>query len=151
MNAIVLPWPPDNLSANARPNWRDKAKSAKTYRGLAAYYGRGQDRLSRPVVRIVPLPILPRKRDIDNIVGALKSAMDGLTDGGWWEDDSDILRTEILKAPHFSGWRERGVLVCADERELRGPMDLAIDQLVESLEQGDDEWAKIKLDRILCR
>lgn len=149
MNAIVLPWPPDHLSANARPNWRDKAKAAKTYRGLAAYYGKGQNRLLHPVVRIVPLPRLARKRDNDNIVGALKSAMDGLTDGGWWKDDSDILRTEILKAPHFAGWRDRGVLVCADERERKATMDAAIDELVGALENGEDEWAKIALDRIL--
>lgn len=117
MNAIVLPWPPSCLSSNARPNYFDKARATKAYRGIVGYHAKGAPTIERPSLTLVPLVKPPqRRRDIDNIVGALKAAIDGLTDAAWWDDDSDIERLTIVK-PIMYGWPERGILALGASAE----------------------------------
>lgn len=82
---LVLPWPHKDLSPNARPNWRAKAKAAKNARQTAvvAAYEAGWKGRKLPAGRLIlwidcyqaPGKKLP---DDDNMVGRCKPYRDGI-------------------------------------------------------------------------
>lgn len=87
--SVTMPWPPRDLSPNARLHWSRKARAAKKYRhdcwalALAAFPYRG-----RPVfeeceeihVWMTYLPPDKRHRDLDNCLASSKALLDGLAD-----------------------------------------------------------------------
>jgi len=80
---LALPWPPRELSPNARAHWSKKSKLAKRYRRtchLLAY----DAGLKAPPGRIkLVLEFVPpdrRHRDDDNLLAAFKAGRDGLAD-----------------------------------------------------------------------
>lgn len=80
---MTLPWPPKELSPNARVHWTKKSKAARRYRE-ACFVRCRQARLrglsgkARLVLEFVPPS--RRRRDDDNLVAAFKSGRDGLAD-----------------------------------------------------------------------
>ena len=87
---IRLPWPPSSLSPNARGHWSIKAKAAKKARGEARLLSQAcgcralaADALT---VEITFHPPDRRHRDTDNMLAALKSALDGIADATGVDD-----------------------------------------------------------------
>ena len=84
---INLPWPPRSLSPNARIHWARKAKDAKQCRLTAfaqtklAGVGKGDFDLPASLkVTCVFAPPDHRRRDLDNMLSACKSLLDGVSD-----------------------------------------------------------------------
>ena len=82
--AIVLPWPPKELSPNARLHWSKKSKAAATYRH-ACYMLAIQAGAKAGIpwdgdihLWIDFYPPDRRQRDDDNMIAAFKSGRDGL-------------------------------------------------------------------------
>ena len=103
---IVLPWPPSGLSPNTRQHWAQLAKAKRSYRSdcyLAAVAQNGRrieaDRLHLRLEFVAPNR---RKHDLDNLLGRMKSGLDGLADI-FGVDDSRwelaVRRADQPKAP----------------------------------------------------
>jgi crossover junction endodeoxyribonuclease RusA len=90
---VTLPWPPKELSPNARIHWTKLAKAKKAYRhtchmlarqaGFSAVYLVGVTRLH---VSLTFYPPDRRLRDQDNMLAAMKSGLDGLADALQMDD-----------------------------------------------------------------
>jgi len=87
MTTVTLPWPPKDLSPNARLHWAKLAKVKKAYRhacrALALQAGLGavfSHECNRMHVSLVFYPPDRRQRDQDNMLAAMKSGLDGLAD-----------------------------------------------------------------------
>lgn len=79
---IILPWPPRDLSPNARVHWARKSKAAKAYRHecwvLAMSSGVRVD-FDGPVhLWLTFYPPDRRHRDDDNMIAAFKAGRDGI-------------------------------------------------------------------------
>jgi crossover junction endodeoxyribonuclease RusA len=80
---IILPWPPKELSPNARVHRQAKAKQAKAYRESCFWLTKeAQERLSggRVHLTITFVPPDRRARDLDNMLASIKSGLDGMAD-----------------------------------------------------------------------
>lgn len=130
MNAVEIPWPPAALSPNSRPHYMLKHRETKRYRELAAYRANGKKRLRNPVIAVLPLVATRRRRDLDNVLASLKSALDGLTDAGWWNDDSDIVGITIRKPLFLPKSGENRIIIVADEASNE-------DRLVRMMQRQD--------------
>src|SRR5574343_158176 len=84
---IHLPWPPRTLSPNVQGHWAKKASAKKAYRSAcrrAGEQGSGvggflpPDALLRVSLRFCPPDV--RRRDLDNLLAAMKSGLDGIAD-----------------------------------------------------------------------
>jgi crossover junction endodeoxyribonuclease RusA len=84
---ITLPWPPKELSPNARVHYHTRASHARSYRE-SAYWLTKASSLTSPdnddprdvVVRLDFHPPDARKRDLDNMLASIKSGLDGIAD-----------------------------------------------------------------------
>lgn len=90
---IHLPMPAKELSPNWRGHWAPKAKQKRIQRETAAMLVREQmPRRHRPwteaEVKIVVTPPCSRRRDRDNLLSAMKGAIDGTEDAGLIADDT---------------------------------------------------------------
>jgi Holliday junction resolvase RusA-like endonuclease len=94
---VVLPLPPRELQPNAARNvhWARKARAVRNYRGeakLAAEAARRQAGMvgswSAATVQVIAFFRDRRRRDRDNLIGALKAAFDGLADAGVVANDA---------------------------------------------------------------
>lgn len=79
---VVFPWPPKNLSPNARVHWSKKAKSAKAYK-LACWALAKEAKLKIDWdgfinVTLEFIPPTNRRRDFDNTLASMKAGLDGL-------------------------------------------------------------------------
>jgi len=89
---LELPWPPRQLSPNARNHWATTAKAKKAYRarcraiaiaaGVRAVLA-GKNRLE---VALAFFPPDKRGRDWDNMLASMKSGLDGLADAAGLDD-----------------------------------------------------------------
>lgn len=91
---LELPLPPAQLSPNARPHWRAKAKAVRGYRQTAAALCRVAMARQHVVggwteatCRAYWYHRDRRRRDRDNLQASLKAAFDGLADAGLLLDD----------------------------------------------------------------
>lgn len=79
---IVLPWPPSALSPNSRKHWSIKAKAAAKHKADCQYaaMAAGARQLHWPSmsVAITFCPPGNQRRDLDNMLAAMKSGLDGL-------------------------------------------------------------------------
>jgi crossover junction endodeoxyribonuclease RusA len=113
---ISLPWPHADLSPNARVHWRTLAAQKSIARVCARYLAieAGAKRATfpeRPAVTVTFHPPDRRKRDIQNVIGSLKAAVDGIADGMGVDDSSFRIRW-----PDEFGWPlKAGVVVVAVE------------------------------------
>jgi crossover junction endodeoxyribonuclease RusA len=81
---ITLPWPPKELSPNARLHWAAKNRHRKTYRD-ACYWLSMQEGVRPNVVYPEPLDVAiefvppdKRARDQDNMLASIKAGLDGV-------------------------------------------------------------------------
>lgn len=83
-NNSRLDWMPKALSPNARGHWAKKAKAAKAYRYdcfiLATQQKLRVDWDGPITVCLTFHPPDKRKRDLDNLIAACKSLLDGVAD-----------------------------------------------------------------------
>lgn len=83
MSSIVLPWPPKQLSPNARIHWATRARHAKAYKS-ACYAITRQAGLPPPyqigkiALRLDFCPPNRVRRDLDNLLASMKAGIDGV-------------------------------------------------------------------------
>lgn len=81
---IVLPWPPKELSPNARLHWTKLAKAKKAYRAACAAQAMAQGlrRMQADKLHLSLTFYPPNRRafDLDNALARMKSGLDGLAD-----------------------------------------------------------------------
>ena len=82
--SITLPWPPKELSPNARLHWSKLAKAKKSYRYACAVQARAQGakRIEADELHVSLMFYPPTRRafDLDNALARMKSGLDGLAD-----------------------------------------------------------------------
>lgn len=95
---IVLPWPPKELSPNARTHWAKRSKIAKNYRA-ACHVLCKQAGVTMPEGKaLLVLEFVPpdrRKRDDDNCLAAFKAGRDGLADALGIDDHRFVTQISI--------------------------------------------------------
>ena len=102
---ISLPYPPANLSPNARLHWAAKARAVRVYRLIAwtNAYGYLADTSERPLpVQITFHPPDRRRRDRDNMIAAFKAGADGIADA-IGVDDGEWSPTYLVGEPVKGG------------------------------------------------
>lgn len=81
---LTLPWPPSELSPNARTHWAKLAKAKRAYRAACAWTAKeqGAGRLHADSLHLTLTFHAPTRRayDLDNALARLKSGLDGLAD-----------------------------------------------------------------------
>lgn len=109
---IDLPWPYGILSPNARVHWRTSARAKSVYRRACWVATLQQIDCSQNFlrdIRSVPLridfaPPGGRKvRDLDNLVAAMKSGLDGVADALRVDDAIFQPLTAVVSAPAGKG------------------------------------------------
>jgi crossover junction endodeoxyribonuclease RusA len=82
MTELTLPWPPTQLSPNARIHWAKKAKIAKAYKEVCwALTKQARVTIDWEGPIALALEFIPpdrRSRDDDNLVAAFKHGRDGV-------------------------------------------------------------------------
>ena len=102
---VTLPWPPKDLSPNARVHHMALAKVKKAYKLACAWQAVAQG--VKPMTKdalhlnITFVPPDKRHRDLDNMLASIKAGLDGLRDV-LGVDDSNWALT-IRKTPHIGG------------------------------------------------
>jgi len=92
---ITLPLPDKSLSPNARVHWAKKSKVVKAYRAaafLASFAATKGQRLGWHNATYKAAFHWPnaRRRDADNAIASIKSALDGIADAGVVLNDSGL-------------------------------------------------------------
>jgi crossover junction endodeoxyribonuclease RusA len=81
---ITLPWPPKELSPNARMHWARLAKAKKAYREACAWSAKqqGAKTIAADKLHLTLTFYAPTKRafDLDNALSRCKAGLDGLCD-----------------------------------------------------------------------
>lgn len=86
MIEVVLPWPPKDLSPNARLHWAKRSKAAKAYRTECGWHVRAacqQPKFapSGPITLDIEFVQPDRRgRDLDNMLASIKAGIDGIAD-----------------------------------------------------------------------
>ena len=97
-NVVILPWPPQVLSPNARPHWATKSKAAKSYR-YRCFLEAKLAALAAPDGRVLLvlefLPPSARRRDDDNLLAMFKAGRDGLADALGIDDSVFVSQVQI--------------------------------------------------------
>lgn len=106
MIEVLVPFPPSDLSPNARLHWAKKARAVKAYRELCAAHGweaglrpMKADKLN---VTITFTPPDKRRRDRDNMIAAFKAGADGIADV-IQVDDANWVPTYHVTEPEKGG------------------------------------------------
>lgn len=141
MNTVALRWPDAALQPNGRVHYMTRHRAVSKYRALARYLGDGQKRLRNPVCAVLPLVATRRRRDLDNVLASLKSAIDGLTDAGWWDDDHDIAGFQIIPEVYSKLWGENKILILAVEQEDLPAMTDRVGEFRKRVEAGEPNVA----------
>ena len=100
---VVLSLPPKELSPNARPHWRAKAKATKAYRNearvaaLQAMSGlpKHWHHFDKGKTFVTFYKPTFRRTDPDNLLSSLKAAFDGLVDAGLLTDDRALAHAPV--------------------------------------------------------
>lgn len=96
---VTVPWPPKELSPNARKHWAAKGAKARTYRATCfaiAHNARIQARLGKLSVggkARLTLTFCPpdnRRRDDDNMIASFKSGRDGIAEALGIDDNQFV-------------------------------------------------------------
>lgn len=81
---LTLPWPPKELSPNARQHWGALSRAKKAYRVACAWTAKEQGakriEAERLHLTITFVPPDRRAHDLDNCIARMKSGLDGLAD-----------------------------------------------------------------------
>ena len=98
---MTLPWPPKELSPNARVHWRQKHKHAKAYRrtcGLIALALDASRLTGKKYFWVTFCPPNRRSYDDDNLLARFKAGRDGIADG-LGIDDKNFITTITIGNP----------------------------------------------------
>lgn len=112
MIIVELPWPPKELSPNARLHWAEKRKYTTAYKSscwavaLGVFGCLPREWPDTVEMTITFFPPDKRRRDDDNIIGSFKAGRDGLAEA-MKIDDSRFRPT--YKFAHM--WREGKVVI----------------------------------------
>lgn len=100
---FVLPWPPKELSPNARAHFMVKARAAKIYRHTAYWLAIEAGAHGAPVSALSLTFHPPRagRADLDNMLARCKAQLDGIADA-FGVDDSNWSLT-ITKGEPIKG------------------------------------------------
>lgn len=117
--SFSLPWPPKELSPNARQHWARLAEAKKKYRTACALSVLEQ-RVGAPAyhnidVRLVFVAPDRRHRDRDNLAARMKAGLDGVCDA-WAIDDRRFARVSAELA-EFTGGGDARVLVFISQHD----------------------------------
>lgn len=97
MIAFTILAPAPYLNANDREHWAPRARKVRAWRNAAAAEGRRYTIAAHgaPYDVFVCLDVPDqRRRDPANYAPVVKCLVDGLTDAGWWPDDTpEYVRT----------------------------------------------------------
>lgn len=102
---ITLPWPPKELSPNARVHRMVKARQAKLYK--EACWALAREKNSRPPpgrvhLKITFYPPTRQRRDLDNLLASIKAGIDGVAMA--WQIDDELFRPITIDiAEHVGG------------------------------------------------
>lgn len=106
VQSVLLPWPPTELSPNARGHWAKRSRAAKSYR-LQCFLLARKAGLVAPVGRVLlSLEFLPpdaRRRDDDNLLAAFKAGRDGLADALCIDDSLFVSQVQLSGQTHPGG------------------------------------------------
>lgn len=141
MNCVTLRWPDPALSPNGRVHYMTRHRAVSKYRELARYLGDGQKRLKDPVCAVLPLVATRRRRDLDNVLASLKSALDGLTDAGWWKDDHDIRGFHIIPEVFSKLFDENRIVILATEESNLPAMTALVADFRKRVDAGEPNAA----------
>lgn len=98
---LKLPWPPKELSPNARVHWRQRHKHAQAYRQACALITKAA-RVAPPSGRVnFWLEFCPPNRrsyDDDNLLARFKAGRDGVADG-LGVDDRNFMTIVMVGQP----------------------------------------------------
>lgn len=83
---ITLPWPPRELSPNARVHWAKRAKHVKACRLLAYWAAVSEGPIPGAKVAITFNPPDNRRRDLDGMLSQIKAFLDGIADATGVDD-----------------------------------------------------------------
>lgn len=113
---ITLPWPPKELSPNARPHWAVKARAFKAYRldCWATLTGHRKALRGSRAFRFTFHPPSKRRIDLDNCFAQIKACIDTLSDITGI-DDSEFAYSIAMGAPVKGG----SVVVSVDAEQAR--------------------------------
>lgn len=82
--SVMLPWPPKELSPNARCHWAKLAKAKKAYRSACAWQAKAQGarKVQADALHLTLTFHAPTRRafDLDNALARCKAGLDGLCD-----------------------------------------------------------------------
>lgn len=84
MIELELPWPPKELSPNARVHWKQRHRHSKAYREACAFIAlaeKGKLPAGRLDFWVIFCPPSRRHHDDDNLLARFKAGRDGIADG----------------------------------------------------------------------
>ncbi len=78
---ITFPWPPKQLSPNARGHWKPKSVAFKRYKQDCIISAHNERRaiVGQSKFKVVFSPPDKRKRDADNLIASFKAGFDALS------------------------------------------------------------------------
>lgn len=103
---VLLPWPPKELSPNARGHWAKRSRAAKRYRMQCFLLARKAGLvapLGRLLLSLEFLPPTARRRDDDNLLASFKAGRDGLADAMRIDDSVFVSQVQLSKQVHPGG------------------------------------------------
>jgi crossover junction endodeoxyribonuclease RusA len=101
-NVVRLPWPPRQLSPNARCDRRAIAGIRKRYRETCGWEAKAAKLLPGTHVAIRFCPPDRIRRDVDNMLASIKSGLDGVADA-IGQDDSEWITHTLSRGPVEKG------------------------------------------------
>lgn len=105
--------PDADLSLNARVHHMARARKARALREFVGWQTREDappEPFAVPVLVTVSVgwPKGRKRHDDDNMVGLLKSVIDGMTDAGWWTNDRLVTIRRPIEQQAWSRWERHG-------------------------------------------
>lgn len=99
MEPLILPWPPKELSPNARKHWAVRSRIARRYRKecrLMAMLENIQVPATDKILLVLEfVPADRRHRDDDNLVASFKAGRDGLADALGIDDNRFVTQFRL--------------------------------------------------------
>lgn len=120
---MTLPWPPKELSPNARVHWRQKHKHAKAYRrtcGLIVLALDASRLTGKKYFWVTFCPPNRRSYDDDNLLARFKAGRDGIADG-LGIDDKNFITTITIGNPVPGGAVRVHIRDCPIDSEPNTP------------------------------
>jgi crossover junction endodeoxyribonuclease RusA len=117
---ISLPWPPKELSPNARLHWAAKAKATKAYRqhcfAMAKMSRLTVDPEKKYIMRLEFFRPARRHYDDDNLIARMKAGRDGIAQALGIDDKQFTVR-HIMREKVVPG----GVVLCGIYEDVERP------------------------------